>query len=217
MQRNLGYPAFSSMKKYVANGYILNLSITPRQIEEAIIATGGRTTEEMKGKAQPKHQTLPPNIRQQVESKTITLNIDLMFLKSNVFLITISDPICYTTSSHLRNRTWTELGRELIHVIGGYTAKGHQVTRLRSDNEGCVVASQHILGLRGSTWSSATPSLTYLSWNLKYDGLEREGERFYSQINMNPPTPPSLGYLSISHTPSTLSPTPGPGRCRARS
>ena len=35
LQRNLGYPALSSMKKYVANGYILNLSITPRQIEEA--------------------------------------------------------------------------------------------------------------------------------------------------------------------------------------
>ena len=148
-QRNLGFPALSSMKKYVAKGYILNLPITPRQIEEAILATNGRTTEEMKGKAHPKHQTLPTTIKQQVEPKSITLNIDIMFLKSNVFLITISEPIYYTTSSHLRNRTWTELGRELMRVISGYAAKGHKVVRLRSDNEGCVVASQHILGLQG--------------------------------------------------------------------
>ena len=149
LQRNLGYPALSSMKKYVSKGYILNLPITPRQIEEAIVATNGRTTEEMKGKAQPKHRTLPTSTKQQVEPRSITLNIDIMFLKSNAFLITISEPIYYTTSSHLRNRTWTELGRELMRVISGYAAKGHKVVLLRSDNEGCVVASQHILGLQG--------------------------------------------------------------------
>jgi len=68
MQRNLGYPALSSMKKYVSKGYILNLPITPRHIEEAIIATNGKTTEEMKGKAQPNHRPLPNTIKEQVES-----------------------------------------------------------------------------------------------------------------------------------------------------
>jgi hypothetical protein len=105
LQRNLGYPALSSMKKYISKGYILNLPITPRQIEEAIVATNGRTTEEMKGKAHPKHRPLPITVKQQVDSKLITLNIDVMFLLSNIFLITVSDPIFYTTSSHLRTRT----------------------------------------------------------------------------------------------------------------
>ena len=36
-----------------------------------------------------------------------------------------------------------------MRVISGYAAKGHKVVLLRSDNEGCAVASQHILGLQG--------------------------------------------------------------------
>ena len=103
----------------------------------------------MKGKAHPKHRPLPITVKQQVDSKLITLNIDVMFLLSNIFLITVSDPIFYTTSSHLRTRTWTDLGRELMRVISGYAAKGHKVKKIKSDNEGCMVASQHLLGLQG--------------------------------------------------------------------
>ena len=149
LQRNMGYPALSSMRGYVSKGNILNIPITSKHVEEAIAATNGKTTEEMKGKAQPNRLSLPKTITTQVGSKLITLNIDVMFLNSHAFLITVSEPIYYTTSSYLRKRTWSDLGTELMRVISAYVGKGHLVTKVRSDNEGCVVASKQILELKG--------------------------------------------------------------------
>ena len=36
-----------------------------------------------------------------------------------------------------------------MRVISGYSAKGHNVVKIKSDNEGCMIASQHLLGLQG--------------------------------------------------------------------
>jgi hypothetical protein len=149
LQRNMGYPALSSMKDYVSKGSILNIPIMSKHVEEAIAATNGKTTEEVKGKAQPNRLPLPRTITTKINSKLITLNIDVMFLKSHAFLVTVSEPIYYTTSSHLHKRTWSDLGTELMRVISAYVGKGHRVTRVRSDNEGCVVASKQIIELKG--------------------------------------------------------------------
>ena len=141
----------------------------------------------MKGKAQPKHRTLPSNIRQPVKSISITLNIDVMFLKSNAFLITISEPIYYTTSSYLRDRTWTELGRELMRVISGYAAKGHKVVRVRSDNEGCIVASQHILGLRGIDVELSDPESYVFIVESKIRWIKERGRTILFSNQYEPP------------------------------
>jgi hypothetical protein len=145
VQRNLAYPALSSLRRFVTRGSMLNMPITGKHVDEAITATNGKTTEELKGKAHPNKEPLPHTERIETTSRTITLHIDVMFILSFAFLLTVSEPMGFTALAYLTKRSWKILGTELVRIINGYKGKQHTVTRIRSDNEGCVVASKDVL------------------------------------------------------------------------
>ena len=80
-----------------------------------------------------------------MKSQSVTLHIDVMFIMSFAFLLTVSEPMGYAALAYLSKRSWKVLGTELVRIINGYKGKKHTVTRIRSDNEGCIVASKGVL------------------------------------------------------------------------
>ena len=145
VQRNLAYPALSSLRRFVTRGSMLNMPITGKHVDETIAATNGKTTEELKGKAQPNKEAISHTERISTTTTAVTLHIDVMFIMSIAFLLTVSEPIGYAALAYLTKRSWKVLGTELVRIINGYKGKGHTVTRIRSDNEGCIVASKGVL------------------------------------------------------------------------
>ena len=145
VQRNLAYPALSSLRRFVTHGSMLNMPITGKHVDETIAATNGKTTEELKGKAQPNKEPMPHTERIDMKSQSVTLHIDVMFIMSFAFLLTVSEPMGYVALAYLSKRSWKVLGTELVRIINGYKGKKHTVTRIRSDNEGCIVASKGVL------------------------------------------------------------------------
>lgn len=187
VQRNLGYPALSTLKNIIRNNLISNLTIKIEDIDDTIAHIGTKTPEELKGKVSPPSKPIVKEVKIPKDSKDIELHIDLFFFFSLVYLICVSKPICYTTILPLGNKRWEEIGKALMSIINGYKSRQLRVTTVVSDNESSLVSSKEKLEGQGIFVNLVAPETHVPKAESKIRFVRERARTLLHRVGYKPP------------------------------
>jgi hypothetical protein len=144
LQARLGYPSDRTFSEMVDKG-ILNSPITSYDVQRATKIFGPNVAN-LKGKTVSKTgeavkvEYLPPPIE-----KDQLLEIDVMFMDRDPYLISVSTPLNLVLCTHIENKG-KDLQLKLIDHINAYGSKGFRVAEVRCDGEAVVQSSRSLLG-----------------------------------------------------------------------
>jgi hypothetical protein len=134
------YPSVRDFNYIIQTGGIKDCLVTLEDAKRSFKIFGPHV---MKGKGNAVRQTnkfrqsnivaMPRELLQ--AHKEVTLCIDLFFINKLAFLITYSNKICYTTTTHLSSRAVRHYWPYLLQVLQMYAARGLRVVRIRGDFE----------------------------------------------------------------------------------
>ena len=139
----MGYPSDHSLAHMINTGGLLNSPVTAQDVQRAhelypsVDALRGKTTRQASTpyREEPVHHLI---------SAVITLSVDIIFVLSHAFLLSVGHPIAFTMVSHLG---W-ELGacaksairRALFEQFDRYKGHGLNVKYLHTDGEGAIAS-----------------------------------------------------------------------------
>jgi hypothetical protein len=143
LQARLGFPSDKTLCEIVNKG-INNSPITSYDVLRASRIFGPNVAS-LKGKTVTKTgepvkvEYVPPPI-----VKDQTLEIDVMFIDRDPYLISVSNPLNLTLCTHLENKG-KDLQSKLIEHIHAYSARGFKVGEVRCDGEAIIQQSRSLL------------------------------------------------------------------------
>jgi hypothetical protein len=151
----LGYPSPRSMIDMINNGTIINCPVTSKDISRAHQIYGPDLAS-LRGKSRKKTvdsaklEFLPREI-----TSDVVLNIDIMFVNSIAFLISVSTPLGLTMVNELGrtkgSRSLQKVAPALLQQLDAYAANQFIIRTIRTDNEGAINSMVSILSQRGIT------------------------------------------------------------------
>jgi hypothetical protein len=137
------------------SGSIIYCPVTAKDISRAIKIYGPDLAA-IRGKSRKLKITSSPieYLPREVSSNLI-LNVDIMFVNSLAFLISVSTPLGLTIVNELgRNkgaRSLASVSLALLEQLHTYASKKINITTIRADNEGSIAAMKSILNEKGIT------------------------------------------------------------------
>ena len=140
LQRVLGWPSDSELKRIVSEHYIMNCKVNQDDIQRADFIYG-KPVPLLKGKMTRKptqfkpHSTipLPPAISE--FHRDVDLFMDFFFVNKVPFLHTKSKNINFLSIQSFQKRTVKNITEGLSTVINAYQSRGLQITSIHGDNE----------------------------------------------------------------------------------
>ena len=155
LYRLLGRPSEASFMKMLRDGYLRNCPVTAVDAKRALAIYGpdvatlkGKTT---RGDSLPRAAAfdpvpLPAHVI--ANYSKVVLCTDFFYVQGQVFLHTISRDLHFRTVSHVHDRKYDTIKRELSAVIHLYTSRGFTVTDIHADHEfSCVRHDLHPIHL----------------------------------------------------------------------
>ena len=161
LSKLLGHPNPRSLIEMINNGSIVNCPVTAKDVARAYKIFGPDLAS-LRGKTRKSKmprdnvEYLPREI-----SSDLTLNVDLMFVNTNAFLISVSTPLGLTMVNELGHtkgsRSLKAIAPAMMQQIDTYASRQFQVKTIRTDNEGSIIAMTQLLNQRGIVVNPAGP------------------------------------------------------------
>jgi hypothetical protein len=146
LKRLLGYPSDADLLDLIKTG------IKDAPIDESDVRRAnqiyGKGLAEVKGKNTVEK---PPAVKiDHIPKPMISAlqNVDIMFVESLPFLISVSKPLSYTMIDRLPSRTISSVTKTLQNQINKYHLQNFKIDTILSDNEGAIAAMHDILTAR---------------------------------------------------------------------
>ena len=119
-------------------GLIHNCDVTIQDVDNAnelfgrdIYALKGKTVRKKPDEVTEDYIAIPKSIAKR--HLELTLSIDLMFIQKQIFLVTVSQHLKFTTINHVEKRMTGQVMTELRKVLSLYCHRGFKVTNMHSD------------------------------------------------------------------------------------
>ena len=155
LYRLLGRPSEASFMKMLRDGYLRNCPVTAVDAKRALAIYGpdvatlkGKTT---RGDAIPRaaaFEPVPLPAHVIANYSNVVICTDFFYVQGQVFLHTISRDLHFRTISHVHDRKYETIKRELSAVIRMYPSRGFTVTDIHADHEfSCVRHDFHPIHL----------------------------------------------------------------------
>lgn len=152
----LSYPSRDVVAKMINDGFIVECDITATDIDRALTIYG-QPQKALQGKfvnAPAKRTLIPTNSSSPMN---FSLYLDLLFLNSNPYLITVSEPYSFTIITELQSKGFNHIKDSVVNHVSHYSGKRHTVTNILSDNESGVKSCKLDLQTKGIQIDSCTP------------------------------------------------------------
>ena len=140
VQNIIMFPGTQAYAKIADHNLIPNCPVTRADIIAAeniygpnINALKGKTVKRPGVQVKPEIDNVPPEIL--AEHKSITLEVDIMFVNKMPFLITTSRKLRFGTAEHLPNRQHTTVVKAIQRVVSIYHRRGFNIRRILADPE----------------------------------------------------------------------------------
>jgi len=144
LSRRMGFPSVGALTELLNNGGILNSPITAQDVRRSAQIYGPEVAA-LRGKTVKKSPTIykeEPVPR--LVSTVITLSVDIMFVLSHAFLLSVGDHIAFTMTTHLGwelgRRAKASIRRALHSHLALYKSHGFIVRFLHADEEGAIAS-----------------------------------------------------------------------------
>lgn len=141
--RRLGYPAPYRVAEMIRKGYVLPISTRDLINAEAIY---GKPIAMLKGKTVAKRIKLDKDnpIPKSILSPLVLIQCDIMFVCGLAFLLSVSIPLHLTVATKLReaSRAKSAITEALRSHTRVYTKNNFRITKIVSDKEGGIAASE---------------------------------------------------------------------------
>jgi hypothetical protein len=195
--RRLGFESDSGLARVIRDSSIHNLPINLKDVTTAQHIYGPNIAS-LKGKSTEKKSiNAPENRVNRHEEKLQALILDIMYVNSEPYLITVSDPLNLTTVDHLptyspsKSKSSKVLEKSLGDQLRQYKGEGFHVHSVTCDNESALVSLKSVinsLGAKLSTTGVNSHSVAIVDRKIRFIK-----ERIRSIIHGLPfPLPPSL-------------------------
>jgi hypothetical protein len=146
LSRKLGYPSPSALFEVITHGGIVNCPVTGQDIQRAMQIYGPEIAA-IKGKT-VENKSIPMRFEKVIDQKLIqknqTLNVDIMFVNSRAFLISVTNPLGFTMVTDLGTnsgaRSKSSIRKALAEQLAQYKSHGFTITTLQSDGEGAIAS-----------------------------------------------------------------------------
>jgi hypothetical protein len=153
--QRLAYPSEQSLAQAIRNSSISNLPITLNDLSNAS-ATYGKDVAMIKGKSTAIKPRIPhPNNVNKMTEKYQSLLVDLAYVETQCYLISISIPLNLVMIDIASSKTALHLGQLLVETIDCYKSEGFIINCVKCDNESCLSAARQTINSRGATLSIA--------------------------------------------------------------
>ena len=147
----MGNPSEQALIRMIKEGRIINCPITITDIENAN-KIWGRNMAYIKGKT-TSHKapivTIDSNINYQTYDKNITIMIDIMYVETIPFLISVSKPLDMILINQIKNRKTITIFNQLNKQLGTYLSRGYNINTIRCDPENGLITLQELLNHKG--------------------------------------------------------------------
>lgn len=136
LMERLGHPTADTMIRMIKTGSITNCPVTEHDVQRALDIWGpalavvkGRTTKSKPDTVKSEYTPEP------VQDKYQTLHMDVMFVRRQPYLITVSKPLNLTMLQHLESRSSSCLLKAVMGMLASYKEHGFQVTMIVCDSD----------------------------------------------------------------------------------
>jgi hypothetical protein len=138
LQRRLGFPANSSIKKFIDSGAMLNVPTTTIDVDRA---------EDMYGKSIPflqgksnKHKSESVVVvpKRRYTDASITLHVDIMFVEGLIFLVSVGVPGDVVMITHMDSRSERDISKAMKQQLSLYQRYEVVVNFVSADNEKAI-------------------------------------------------------------------------------
>ena len=140
LYRALGYPSLKDFRLALMTNLIKDCPVTVQDVDVAH-AIWGKDIAALKGKT-TRRKPIPVadsvmNVPRELKKlhKNVTLAVDLFFVNGIAFFISHSRKICFTASTHLKNRKVASLWEAFKEAYQYYAKRGFKITLVTADNE----------------------------------------------------------------------------------
>lgn len=156
LQRKLGYPPSDVAVKVLRRG-VHNSAVTAQDVRMAD-AIFGADVNAMKGNTRkmasvPAKVVLAPRVTQRQQS----LSIDVVFIKDQVFLLGVLNPLNLTMGVHIPDRSSSSISTAVDSLLAAAKARDFDVQVIRTDGEGGVLRGKVSLERSGVKLDVAGP------------------------------------------------------------
>lgn len=148
MMQRLGYPSVSDLSKMISNGSILDCPVTLADLKRATEIYGPDLAS-LKGKTVSKKSNIAKiEFLPRSMIADITLCMDIIFVNSIPFLVSISEDLGLLMVQYITDRSKESIKKALDSMIKIYKSENFDVRTIKCDGEGGVAALEpHINGL----------------------------------------------------------------------
>lgn len=144
------------LKRILAGGSILNCPVTCGHVDMAQ-AIYGKSMTELKGRTVKKVSIAARSIDRKGIHPPSTVEVDIMFIEGQSFLVGVMLPLNHLSALHLKHRTAKCIAHAISYLVAMCKSRGFDIEQLRTDNEGGVVAYTSELGRLGITVDPCGP------------------------------------------------------------
>ena len=160
----LAYPGAQSVTDMLNLGSIINCPVTSKDVARAHQIWGKHQIADLRGKT---HRRTPEIVKVEsiprVISSEVVLNVDIMFVDSDAFLISVGTPLGITQVHELgrskRARALESVRLKLNKQIAEFKSRKFQVIALNTDGEGAIYAMTKELQDQGIEVNPAGPGM----------------------------------------------------------
>ena len=155
----LGFPSNKDMITAVESGAITNCPVTAQDIRRAV-EIYGQDTSSLKGKAtMAKPVAANYEYTPTAEVSTVVLHVDVMFIETEPYLVSVATPLHLTIASSLGgSRAISSVQREVNKHIAMLGARKFSVNTIFTDGEGAIAKMTTELETAGMIVNPAGPN-----------------------------------------------------------
>ena len=152
---SLGYPSEATVIAMINSGSILNCPVTAHDVRRAI-HIWGPSLGSIRGKSTllPQSGVLEDPKPLSLQDTPVVMHVDLMFVASAVFLVSVATPLSLTGVSHLGfgkgSKSTEAIKKGLSEQMDNLARRNYKVTLVVCDGESAVVCIKEYLASRGA-------------------------------------------------------------------
>jgi hypothetical protein len=158
--RRLGHPSVATLIKQV-KGAMKGIPFSPTDIYNSVKIYGPDIAS-LKGKTGKKKSIRFEGPDEATDEEVVPqqqdLHIDVFFVEKINFLVSVSSPMAYLTTTALPSRNLECMKQALLSHINGYTGRKFKIRTVRCDGEASIVALKSVIEERGIVLDLAGPA-----------------------------------------------------------
>jgi hypothetical protein len=153
LSKVLGYPSPQSIIDMINNGAIINCPVTAKDVARANKIYGPDLAS-LRGKSRKqKTSSISTDYLPREVSSDLTLHVDMMFVNTNAYLISVSTPLGLTIVNELGHtkgsRSLKSVAPALMEQINTYASRQFKVKTINTDIEGAIMSMTSSLNEKG--------------------------------------------------------------------